>query len=372
MSSFNQARPPALVVGTEFGCRIHVPALRAAGFEVAGLVGTNAERTAQRAQANAVLQAFTDLDEAIVRTGAVAVSIATPPHTHAALTMTALARGCHLLCEKPFARDAAEALSMLEAAQRAGVVHLVGHEFRWQPDHALAARAIAEGLIGEPRLATLVQYFSLVASPDARMPQWWFDPQAGGGWLGAAGSHIVDHVRCWLGEFASLSAALPIVSARQAVAEDSFAVRFRLVNGTEGLIQQTAAGWGPLAAMARVAGTKGTLWLEGGGVKLADRDGVRELAMPADLALPPPPDQDDPRRRNAHSLGPFTRLCEVLRAGIDGRTSTSAVPAPTFADGVAGMEVLDAIRASSAMSGALVNINPTAPQSSPPAPPGVH
>jgi predicted dehydrogenase len=37
---------PALVVGTGFGCRVHVPALRAAGFEVVGLVGTNAERPA--------------------------------------------------------------------------------------------------------------------------------------------------------------------------------------------------------------------------------------------------------------------------------------------------------------------------------------
>ena len=39
--------PPALraiVVGTGFGCRIHVPALRAAGFEVAGLVGTDPDR----------------------------------------------------------------------------------------------------------------------------------------------------------------------------------------------------------------------------------------------------------------------------------------------------------------------------------------
>jgi hypothetical protein len=44
----------ALVVGTGFGCRIQVPALRASGFEVVGLVGTDRERTAERAAANAV------------------------------------------------------------------------------------------------------------------------------------------------------------------------------------------------------------------------------------------------------------------------------------------------------------------------------
>ena len=92
-----------------------------------------------------------------------------------------------------------------------GVIHLVGHEFRWQPDRAILARAIAAGLIGEPRLATFIMYNSLVADPQAKMPRWWFDPQVGGGWLGASGSHIVDQVRATLGDFASVSAVLPIV-----------------------------------------------------------------------------------------------------------------------------------------------------------------
>ena len=124
------SKPPALVAGTGFGCRVHIPALRAAGFEVVGLVGTDAERTRRRAESSAVPQAFTDLDEAIRRTGAKVVNVATPPHTHGPLVMVAISRGCHVLCEKPFARDAAEARAMLHAAQRAGIVHLLGHEFR--------------------------------------------------------------------------------------------------------------------------------------------------------------------------------------------------------------------------------------------------
>ncbi|MFD2431160.1 hypothetical protein ACFSUK_30145 [Sphingobium scionense] len=74
--------PPAaraIVVGTGFGCRIHVPALRAAGFEVAGLVGTDPDRTRRRADSVNIADIFADLGEAIDRTGAVAVTIATPP-----------------------------------------------------------------------------------------------------------------------------------------------------------------------------------------------------------------------------------------------------------------------------------------------------
>ena len=58
----------ALVVGTGFGCRIQVPALRGAGFDVVGLVGSDAGRTAERAAANGVAQAYTDLDKAIAET----------------------------------------------------------------------------------------------------------------------------------------------------------------------------------------------------------------------------------------------------------------------------------------------------------------
>jgi predicted dehydrogenase len=360
MTGVNISKPRALVVGTGFGCRTHVPALRAAGFDVVGLVGRDAERTTKRAENCGVPHAFADLDDAITRTGATVVTVATPPHTHRTLSLIAIDRGCHILCEKPLAGDAKEARTMLEAAQRAGVVHLVGYEFRWATERALLARAIADGLIGKPRLAILVQYLALVASPEAKMPRWWFDEQAGGGWLGAHGSHIIDQVRTALGEFRSLSATLPIVSDRQGVAEDSYAVRFQLVNGVEGILQHTAGAWGPGASMTRVAGTEGTAWIESGTVKIADRDGTRDLPVPADLTLPPPPPpspSDDPRQRVAGvELGAFTRLCEVLRAAMDGKAPCTAVPFPTFADGVACMEVLDAIRKSAGNAGELVRL----------------
>ncbi len=332
--------------------------LRAAGFEVVGLVGTDAERTQRRAQNGGIPQAFTDLDEAITSTGAKVVTVATPPLTHGPLSMLAISRGCHILCEKPFARDIGEARAMLEAAQRAGIVHLVGHEFRWTPDRAVFARAIAQGLVGIPKLAIVVQYMGLVASPDAKMPRWWFDEQAGGGWLGAQGSHIIDQVRTAVGEFVSLSATLPTVSAREGVAEDSYSVRFQAANAVEGILQHTAGAWGSGAGMTRVAGTEGTIWIENGTVKVTDRNGTRDLPVPADLTLPPPPPQsDDPRHRfSGVELGAFTRLCAAMRAAMDGKAPATTVPVPTFADGVACTEVLDAIRKSAAHNGELVSL----------------
>jgi predicted dehydrogenase len=349
----------AAVVGTGFGARVHVPALRAAGFDVIALVGRDPDRTARRAERLGIPHAPTSLADALALPGVDAVTIAAPPAAHAALAIEACTAGRHVICEKPFALDANEAAAMLEAAEGAGVTALVGHEFRWATDRAVAARAIHDGLIGEPRMATLVQYVPLVADPDARVPEWWFDAARGGGWLGASGSHIVDQVRTWFGEVATVSATLPTVARRDG-AEDAFAVRMTMHSGVEVVLQQTAASWtANVVGVSVVAGTDGTLEIGADGVAVSDRSGRRVLEVPGDLALPEAPGtSDDPRHRYTHlELGPYTRLCEALRAGAEGTPVPDRVPIPTFADGLAGMQVLDAIRASSAAGGAVVAVS---------------
>jgi len=349
----------AVVVGTGFGARVHVPALRAAGFDVVAIVGRDRARTARRAERLGVPNACGSLAEALALTGVDAVTIAAPPFAHAALAIEACDAGRHVICEKPFALDAGEAEAMVAAAGRAGVTALVGHEFRWAPDRAVGARAIADGLIGEPRQATFVQYVPLVADPDARVPEWWFDASRGGGWLGASGSHVVDQVRTWFGDVMSVSAMLLTV-ARRAGAEDSFAVRMSVRGGAEVMLQQTAASWTPaVVGVSIVAGTDGTLEVGADGVRLSDRSGKRLLPVPDDLQLPPAPGaSNDPRHRYTHlEVGPYTRLCEVLRAGVAGRALPARVPVPTFADGLACTRVLDAIRASAADGGAAQRLN---------------
>lgn len=345
----------AAVVGTGFGARVHVPALRAAGFDVVALVGRDRARTVRRAERLGVPNATVSLTDALNVTGVDAVTIAAPPFAHAALAIEACEAGRHVICEKPFALDALEADAMVAAADRAGVTALVGHEFRWAPDRALAARVIADGAIGVPRLATFVQYVPLVADPQTRVPDWWFDAARGGGWLGASGSHLVDQVRTWFGEVVNVSAALPVVSRRPG-AEDSFSVRMSVRGDVEVILQQTAASHTPdVVGIAVVAGSDGTLEITAQGVWLSDRSGRRRLAVPADLALPDAPDaSDDPRHRYTHlELGPYTRLCEALHAGTAGDVPPGPVPVPTFADGAACMRVLDAIRTSAKEGGAL-------------------
>ncbi|HEY7947330.1 MAG TPA: Gfo/Idh/MocA family oxidoreductase, partial [Acidimicrobiales bacterium] len=126
-----------VVVGTGFGCYTHVRALRAAGFDVVALVGRDAAKTAARARLFEVPRACTSLAEALDEPDVVAVTIATPPLTHADLALEAIGAGRHVLCEKPFAADTPQAREVLAAAEAAGVVHVMGTEFRYDAGQAL-------------------------------------------------------------------------------------------------------------------------------------------------------------------------------------------------------------------------------------------
>jgi predicted dehydrogenase len=344
----------AVVVGTSFGCLTHVRAMRAAGLEVLAIVGRDPEKTAARAERFEVPNAMTSLADALALPGVDAVAVATPPHTHSPIVLEVVAAGKHVVCEKPFARNTAEAERMEAAADIAGVVHLLGTEFRWSTGQALAARLIREGAIGSPRMATFILHVPLLADPTGELPAWWADADEGGGWLGAQAAHVVDQVRTTLGEFDGVSASLPLVADRSMSAEDSYTVHFRTVTGVDGVMQSTAGAYGPPLFVTRIAGTGGTVWVDVDTVSIADANGPRQVPVPGDLALPPPdpPPADllvsayDQLHAFGIDLPPYTRLYETFAALIAGRPVAEDPRPATFADGVADMAVLDAIRRS--------------------------
>ena len=346
----------AVVVGTGFGVITHLRALRAAGFEVLALVGRDPSRTGERARRAGVPHGLTSLAQALDLTGVDAVAVATPPHTHAPIVIESVRAGKHVLCEKPFARDAAEGREMLAAAEESGVVHLLGTEFRFATAQALATRSVREGAIGTPRLANFALHMPGLADPRSEVPGWWSDQSQGGGWLGAYASHVVDQMRMMLGEFEGCSASLSNVAERGWTAEDSYTVHFRTLDGCAGVLQSSAASWGVPLGCSRVVGSKGTLWIEGDAVFVGDASGQRRLEVPDDLsnAAPVPPEGDllHTAYDGLHSMGidlaPYTRLFEILRDRIRGVAVPDDPPVPTFADGVACQEILDAIRRSAA------------------------
>lgn len=344
-----------IVVGTGFGVLTHARAMRRAGIEVVGLVGRDPEKTRLRAEKVGIPHAFTSLDKALTLPGVDLVTVATPPHTHLDIVLAAVAAGRHVLCEKPFARNAEEARRMLEAAERAGVVHLLGTEFRYATGQAHATRAVRAGVIGEPKLATFILNVPVLADPAAEVPAWWSEQAQGGGWLGAFGSHVIDQLQMTLGRFTGVMASVQLLSGRRATADDGYSIQFRTESGATGVMQSTAGAYGLPLVASRFYGSQGQLWIEGDRVTVADARGTRVLETPDDLVNEPsdPPPAEfmntayDRLHAGGFDLSPYAKLFRAMQARIVDRHARLDPEPATFADGHAGQKVLDAVRRSS-------------------------
>lgn len=140
------------IVGLGWASRaFHVPALKP--LPNVQLVGGADSDPVQRAswERETGLASFASFEELLERGRPEAVVIATPPQSHAALCIEALRAGCHVICEKPFVQDVAEADAVLAAAAAAGKQVAVNHEFREMPIY----RALREQ-IGAPDVGRLV------------------------------------------------------------------------------------------------------------------------------------------------------------------------------------------------------------------------
>ena len=345
----------AVVVGTGIGVMTHLPALRAAGFDVRALVGRDPAKTKKRAIQFAVPHAFTSVTDAFALSDVDVVVVATPPFSHCEIVLEAISAGKHVLCEKPFARDLAEAREMLHAAKVAGIVHLLGTEFRFWGPQAWFTRLLLEGVVGEPRYFFSISQMGVLADPSAQMPAWFESAEQGGSWFTGAGTHTIDQVRTSLGEFERVSASLQTLSGRPgATADDLFTVTFRLRNGVEGLMHGASSVAGPPVRSSKVVGSKGVVWMEGFEVWSDDGSGARHWPIPHDLSdpapVPPPAELLQTEYEKLHSLGidldPYTRVYAIMRDRILGRALGDGPTAATFADGVALQAVIDAVRRS--------------------------
>jgi len=362
----DERRPGAAVVGTGFGLFTHVRALREAGFEVRAIVGRNLARTIERAAPLHIPVASDNLAQVLADDRAITlVTVATPPHAHHTPVMQAIAAGRHVVCEKPFAKDLDQAREMLAAARDAGIVHALGAEFRFDSAQALLRRVVADGLIGDP-----VMFSRLYQQPggDESEPlaDWWIDADQGGGFLGAFGTHMIDQVRSTVGEIVAVSAILRKLTTERPdmTSDDYYNVQFITESGCRGVIEAAMTFPGPFVMATKVAGTKGTAWIQSGAafgdaeeVWVQDADGARRIAMPEELVNPVPEPfaiteliqtEMDRWHTKGFDVAPYAKLFGQVRAAIDGRPLPLPDPAGDFHDAAAGQAVLDAARLSAA------------------------
>ena len=150
----------------------------------------------------------TDWKKLIARDDIDIIDITTPPAIHREIAVAAAKAGKHVFCEKPIALNSAEAQEMCDAAQAAGVVNYLNHEYRRCPAIALAKQLIDEGKIGRIfhwRGAYLQSWLT-----DPNFPLTWHlrKETAGSGAQAGINSHSVDLARYLVGDISSVVAMM--------------------------------------------------------------------------------------------------------------------------------------------------------------------
>lgn len=340
------------IIGASFARDAYLPALaHVPGAEVVAIASGRLSSAKAAAEAYGVPHAYDDWQAMLAAHPLDLVCIATPTVLHAPQTLAALARGAHVLCEKPTAMNAGEAKAMLDAAEAAGRLHMIDHEMRFNPNRARIAEMIAQGDLGEVLHVNISNIGSSWANPASRPKgDWWSLADQGGGRLGANGSHQVDMLRWWLGEVAWVTGAAPVVipdrkdkvtgEAWTATADDVAWFTLEMAKGAIAQVFMSGVAAHNMGNQTQVFGSKGTITLSNDDEKLWFAPAGQSFA---EITVEDPNAGLPGLNKGIWNVSVLGALREMAAAIAAGRALQRGA---TFADGLANQQVLDAVRAS--------------------------
>ncbi len=218
------------------------------------ICGRNETAVAQAAQRYGYESYYTDWRKLLENDRVQLFDNGGPNNEHAEPCITAAQLGKHVICEKPLARTAAEAKTMLDAVNKAQVKHMVAFNYRFVPAIRQARQLIERGALGR------IYHFRATYLQEWLMPQyntgriWRLDKnRAGSGALGDLGAHIIDLARFLVGEIKTVGAVvktfipertMPDGGTVKVEVDDAFVSIVEFEDGTIGTLEATrfAAG----------------------------------------------------------------------------------------------------------------------------------
>lgn len=307
-------------------------------------------------------EAATRWEDVVARKDIAIVDISTPGDSHMPIALAAAEAKKTILCEKPLANSLAEAEKMYAAVQKAGVIHMLCHNYRRCPAVTLARQIIDEGRIG-----------SIYHYRGTYLQDWIVDPQfprvwrlsrakAGSGALGDILSHTLDLSRYLVGEPLEVSGLTKTFISERPLPEDpkqkgkvdvddAALALVKYDNGALGYLEGTRFALGRKNHNRfEINGSKGSmvwdlekmnelqLYIEEGANSGFRTIQVTDRKHPYIAAWWPP----------GHILGyehSFTHTVYDLLKAID----SGQLPRPNFEDGWKNQRVLDAIERSATM-----------------------
>ena len=223
---------------------------------------------------------YDKFERMIAEGGLDAISITTSNDVHHDAALAALNARLHVMCEKPLAMNVHEAQDLVDAANAAGVIHAVNFTHRNTPCFTLARKFISAGYIGQPYHVQadylqdwlLASERSTSSTPVSSRHIWRMDKRfAGSGQLGDLGAHVLDLLYGLVGDYASVSALLPVFRGLhtsdplppEQITDDACALLLDFQSGAVGEVvtSRIANGMGDSIAV-RMYGHEGALVLD--------------------------------------------------------------------------------------------------------------
>ena len=212
---------------------------------LAAICGRDQARAGALAEKWRIPAVHSDYRALLARDDLDAVVVATPDDLHCAMTLAAVERGLHVMCEKPMAGTADDARRMFAAAESAGVKHMVLFTWRFMPHVRYLRQLVDQGRVG--RVRQMTAHFIADNAIDPAY-QWRLDGKRANGVLGDLGSHLVDLFRHFVGDVTSVSADLQQIVDRSgspgppsAPVNDCAFVTLRTADGAQGMLHVSAA-----------------------------------------------------------------------------------------------------------------------------------
>jgi predicted dehydrogenase len=269
-----------------------------------------------------------------------AVDVVTPNNVHAEISLAAMQRGVHVLCEKPLAMNRHEAREMVTVANRTGVKTAVNFTYRNVPAARFIKEIIDSGEIGDVYHVIATYNQGWLVDPDS--PHVWrlVKGLSGTGVLGDLGSHLIDLARFWIGDFQSVAGHLKTFVDKRPRSDgsghgvvdvdDAASFLAEFANGATGSFFCTRYAFARANTQrAEIYGTKGGIVYDNEKPNEIHFSMGRFMANQRHYAV-----MEVPRSHQE----PQSTMQLFVRDIVQGTTTT-----PTFADGAAAQEVLDAI-----------------------------
>ena len=316
------------------------------GLELASVVTSNPERTAEARAAHAGVEVLPSADELFAAAPEHdLVVVATPNRAHFPIAMRAVEAGLHVVVDKPLAVSVEQGERLAEAAASRPVVASVFHNRRWDGDFLTLRRLVDEGSLGE-----LLRFESRFDRwrPEVDTEKWreGGEPEDAGGVLFDLGPHLIDQALELLGPARSVYAEVRAVRDGAEV-DDDFFVALEHESGARSHLWGTmvAAQVGP---RLRALGTSAAYVKWGLDVQ---EDALRAGAGPREPGFgEESPDawgtlgSDEDRRPVQTEPGRYVAFYEEMERAIRAGASP---PVPLEA-GIATLDVIEAARQSAA------------------------